>query len=173
MEEKVRELVEVKQRSLAEENQKTLEVLKERYSSSTILLGLFSLYVIFVQVAVVRRISICNSSAYLSYFLVSYMKNLPCLGHMTFLCCPGGREGLLQDQLRHAQESVANIHKLHEIAQSKLFELRAQSGSILMQRHIMLFSLSLVSHHAIIVTNCSLHTFIFLGKVSIVQSCSL
>lgn len=31
MEEKVRELVEMKQRSMAEENQKTLEVLKERY----------------------------------------------------------------------------------------------------------------------------------------------
>lgn len=31
MEEKVREIVEIKQRSLAEENQKTLEVLKERY----------------------------------------------------------------------------------------------------------------------------------------------
>lgn len=66
MEEKVRELVEIKQRSLAEENQKTLEVLKER-------------------------------------------------------------EGLLQDQLRQAQESVGNIHKLYEIAQSQLFELRAQS----------------------------------------------
>lgn len=32
MEEKVKEVVEIKQRSLAEENQKTLEVLKERYS---------------------------------------------------------------------------------------------------------------------------------------------
>lgn len=31
MEEKVKEIVEMKQRSLAEENQKTLEVLKERY----------------------------------------------------------------------------------------------------------------------------------------------
>jgi len=31
MEEKVKEIVEIKQRSLAEENQKTLEVLKERY----------------------------------------------------------------------------------------------------------------------------------------------
>jgi len=30
MEDKVREIVEMKQRSLAEENQKTLEVLKER-----------------------------------------------------------------------------------------------------------------------------------------------
>lgn len=33
MEEKVKEIVEIKQRSLAEENQKTLEVLKERYLS--------------------------------------------------------------------------------------------------------------------------------------------
>lgn len=32
MEEKVKEIVEIKQRSLAEENQKTLEALKERYS---------------------------------------------------------------------------------------------------------------------------------------------
>lgn len=31
MEEKVKEIVEMKQRSLAEENQKTMEVLKERY----------------------------------------------------------------------------------------------------------------------------------------------
>lgn len=31
MEEKVKEIVEIKQRSLAEESQKTLEVLKERY----------------------------------------------------------------------------------------------------------------------------------------------
>lgn len=66
MEEKVKEIVEMKQRSLAEENQKTLEVLKER-------------------------------------------------------------EQLLQDQLRHAQDSVSNMQKLHEIAQSKLFEYRAQS----------------------------------------------
>jgi homeobox protein cut-like len=31
MEEKVKEMVEMKQRSLAEDNQKTLEALKERY----------------------------------------------------------------------------------------------------------------------------------------------
>ncbi|KAG6468954.1 hypothetical protein ZIOFF_073649 [Zingiber officinale] len=66
MEEKVREIVEIKQRSLAEENQKTLEVLKER-------------------------------------------------------------ELLMQDQLRQAKESVINMQKLHEIAQSQLFELRTQS----------------------------------------------
>lgn len=66
MEEKVREIVEIKQRSMAEENQKTLEVLKER-------------------------------------------------------------EYLLQDQLRQAKESVMNMQKLHEFAQSQMFELRAQS----------------------------------------------
>ncbi|XP_019163228.1 PREDICTED: protein CASP-like isoform X3 [Ipomoea nil] len=66
MEEKVKEIVEIKQRSLAEENQKTMEVLKER-------------------------------------------------------------EQLMQDQLRHAQESVSTIQKLHELAQSQLFELHAQS----------------------------------------------
>ncbi|KAG6470696.1 hypothetical protein ZIOFF_071773 [Zingiber officinale] len=66
MEEKVREIVEIKQRSLAEENQKTLEVLKER-------------------------------------------------------------ELLMQVQLRQAKESVINMQKLHEIAQSQLFELRTQS----------------------------------------------
>ncbi|XP_042501649.1 protein CASP-like [Macadamia integrifolia] len=66
MEEKVKEIVEIKQRSLAEENQKTLEVLNER-------------------------------------------------------------ERLLQDQLRQAKDSVANMQKLHELAQSQLFEFRAQS----------------------------------------------
>ncbi|KAJ4959773.1 hypothetical protein NE237_019683 [Protea cynaroides] len=66
MEEKVKEIVEIKQRSLAEENQKTLDVLKER-------------------------------------------------------------ERLLQDQLRQAKDSVANMQKLHELAQSQLFEFRAQS----------------------------------------------
>lgn len=66
MEENVKEIVEIKQRSLAEENQKTLEVLKER-------------------------------------------------------------EQLLQDQLRQAKDSVSNMQKLHELAQSQLFELRAQS----------------------------------------------
>ncbi|KAK4374634.1 hypothetical protein RND71_005311 [Anisodus tanguticus] len=66
MEEKVKEIVEIKQRSLAEENQKTLEVIKER-------------------------------------------------------------EQLLQDQLRQAQDSVSTMQKLHELAQSQLFEVRAQS----------------------------------------------
>uniref|UniRef100_A0A7N0VFN7 Protein CASP n=1 Tax=Kalanchoe fedtschenkoi TaxID=63787 RepID=A0A7N0VFN7_KALFE len=66
MEEKVKEMVEINKRSLAEENQKTLDVLKER-------------------------------------------------------------ELVLQDQLRHAKESVATMQKLHELAQSQLFEYRAQS----------------------------------------------
>lgn len=66
MEEKVREIVEMKQRSLAEESQKTLEVLNER-------------------------------------------------------------ENLLQEQLRQAKESVVNMQKLHDLAQSQLFEFRAQS----------------------------------------------
>lgn len=66
MEEKVKEIVEINKRNLAEENQKTLEVLKER-------------------------------------------------------------EQLLQDQLRQARESASNIQKLHDLAQSQLFELRAQS----------------------------------------------
>ncbi|KAI4998385.1 hypothetical protein ZWY2020_053727 [Hordeum vulgare] len=66
MEEKVREMVEMKQRSLAEDSQKTLEVLKDRERS-------------------------------------------------------------LQDQLRQATESVKNMQKLHESAQSQLFELRTQS----------------------------------------------
>ncbi|KAL0284773.1 UNVERIFIED_CONTAM: protein CASP [Sesamum angustifolium] len=66
MEEKVKEIVDIKQRNLAEENQKTMEVLRER-------------------------------------------------------------ERMLQDQLRQAQESVSTMRKLHEFAQSQLFELRAQS----------------------------------------------
>ncbi|KAJ4830543.1 hypothetical protein Tsubulata_032104 [Turnera subulata] len=37
------------------------------------------------------------------------------------------REQSLQDQLRQAKESVANMQKLHELAQSQLFEVRAQS----------------------------------------------
>lgn len=37
------------------------------------------------------------------------------------------REQSLQDQLRQAQESVSNMQKLHELAQSQLFEVRAQS----------------------------------------------
>ncbi|GMJ13531.1 CCAAT-displacement protein alternatively spliced product [Hibiscus trionum] len=37
------------------------------------------------------------------------------------------REQSLQDQLRQAKESVSNMQKLHEFAQSQLFDLRAQS----------------------------------------------
>lgn len=37
------------------------------------------------------------------------------------------REQSLQDQLRQAKESVSNMQKLHELAQSQLFEVHAQS----------------------------------------------
>ncbi|KAG9150848.1 hypothetical protein Leryth_002981 [Lithospermum erythrorhizon] len=37
------------------------------------------------------------------------------------------RENMLQDQLRQAQESVSTMQRLHELAQSQLFEVRAQS----------------------------------------------
>lgn len=37
----------------------------------------------------------------------------------------------MQDQLRQAKESVSNMQKLHELAQSQLFEIRAQSGGYL------------------------------------------
>lgn len=42
-----------------------------------------------------------------------------------FILC---REQALQDQLRQAKDSVATMQKLHELAQSQLFEVRAQSG---------------------------------------------
>lgn len=42
------------------------------------------------------------------------------------------REQLLQDQLRQAKDSVSNMQKIHELAQSQLFELRAQSGNMLL-----------------------------------------
>lgn len=41
------------------------------------------------------------------------------------------REQSLQDQLRQAKESVSTMQKLHELAQSQLFEVRAQSGDTL------------------------------------------
>lgn len=44
------------------------------------------------------------------------------------LLCHTCRERSLQDQLRQATESVKNMQKLHESAQSQLFELRTQSG---------------------------------------------
>lgn len=45
------------------------------------------------------------------------------------ICASNGfRELLLQDQLRQAKDSVVTMQKLHEFAQSQLFELRAQSG---------------------------------------------
>ncbi|MBA0587310.1 hypothetical protein Gorai_000442, partial [Gossypium raimondii] len=45
------------------------------------------------------------------------------------------REQSLQDQLRQAKESVSNMQKLHELAQSQLFELRAQSVSYTVFNH--------------------------------------
>lgn len=63
----------------------------------------------------------------------------------------GGRELLLQDQLRQAKESVVNMQKLHEIAQSQLFELRTQSGNVLMMFHFFII-FSLVNFSATIVT---------------------
>lgn len=41
------------------------------------------------------------------------------------------REQMLQDQLRQAKDSVFNMQKLHELAQSQLFEVRAQSGGFI------------------------------------------
>jgi len=40
VEEKVREMVELKQRSMAEDSQKTLEALKDRYTKSAVILPL-------------------------------------------------------------------------------------------------------------------------------------
>lgn len=63
MEEKVKEIVEIKQRSLAEENQKTLEILKERYLllilSSCVLLQLFIQFSIWDNCI---RVSVCVST---------------------------------------------------------------------------------------------------------------
>ncbi|KAJ7969655.1 Protein CASP [Quillaja saponaria] len=43
--------------------------------------------------------------------------------HFVYVCL----EQALQDQLRQAKGSVSNMQKIHELAQSQLFELRAQS----------------------------------------------
>ena len=51
-----------------------------------------------------------------------------CVLNISFVLCHSCRERLLQDQLRQAKESVSNMQKLHELAQSQLFEVRAQSG---------------------------------------------
>ena len=50
------------------------------------------------------------------------------LSRCVVMCCS---EQSLQDQLRQAKESVVTMQKLHELAQSQLFELRAQSGAFL------------------------------------------
>jgi homeobox protein cut-like len=121
MEEKVKEIVEMKQRSLAEENQKTLEVLKERYLS-VVCCGDRDIFHFQrkkkknekKRKETKIKTKFCwwlfEFSSYLSLFLV--------------------REQSLQDQLRQAKDSVATIQKLHELAQSQLFEVRAQSGDI-------------------------------------------
>lgn len=44
------------------------------------------------------------------------------------------REFSLQDQLRQATDSVKNMQKLHEFAQSQLLELRTQSGFFSLSR---------------------------------------
>jgi len=41
------------------------------------------------------------------------------------------REEFLQDQLRAAKDSVQNMQRLHEFGQSQLFDLRTQSGVML------------------------------------------
>ncbi|KAG1330549.1 putative protein CASP [Cocos nucifera] len=56
------------------------------------------------------------------------------------------RELLLQDQLRQAKESVSNMHKLHESAQSQLLELRTQSGIMLTLNKMQMRS-SFLSYH--------------------------
>lgn len=65
---------------------------------------------------------------------------------MDDLCIPY-REQALQDQLQHAKESVSNMQKLHELAQNQLFELRAQSGNLIVFISILviLFSLEYVT----------------------------
>lgn len=55
-----------------------------------------------------------------------------------FILC---REQALQDQLRQAKDSVATMQKLHELAQSQLFEVRAQSGETMDQNFCMLLSI--------------------------------
>lgn len=55
-----------------------------------------------------------------------------------FILC---REQALQDQLRQAKDSVATMQKLHELAQSQLFEVRAQSGETMDQNFFMLLSI--------------------------------
>lgn len=130
MEEKVKEIVEIKQRSLAEENQKTLEALKERYFLSLWrgklcsweFLGMLNFLKHFLQFVNWNVRVFGNISSYL------LLKLLCILIHDLFILC---REQSLQDQLRQAKESVSTMQKLHELAQSQLFEVRAQSGDTL------------------------------------------
>lgn len=129
----MKEIVEIKQRSLAEENQKALEIIKERYPMfchENLDAVLFSLIcwmfsVLFYQV---------------NMFLVLPLASV----YIIFLVC---REQALQDQLRQAQESVSTMQKLHELAQSQLFEVRAQSGFCLVSLPVYhIFSFFLLLH---------------------------
>lgn len=123
MEEKVKEIVEMKQRSLAEENQKTLEVLKERYLSG-VCCGdgdIFHFQREKKKKRKEKKRNKNNNNKKLCWWLFEFSSYLS-----LFLV----REQSLQDQLRQAKESVATIQKLHELAQSQLFEVRAQSGDI-------------------------------------------
>lgn len=143
MEEKVKEMVEMKQRSLAEDNQKTLEALKERYFIIMTLIKHFKWLAdtptnICITTWGTKEIS--SMAPFILHVLIwsfdgFYRKNesaliwnatLLTLFELLNIC----REFSLQDQLRQATESVKNMQKLHEFAQSQLLELRTQSGSL-------------------------------------------
>jgi len=117
MEEKVKEIVEIKHRNLAEENQKTLEILKERYRlaywTRTLNLDIICFLIQLHTLTTVLEPSFSK--------LLLLTKTID----SSIVC----REQLLQDQLQSAKESVSNMKKLHELAQNQLFELRAQSGN--------------------------------------------
>lgn len=55
MEDKIKEIVEIKQRSLAEENQKTLEVLKERYFYGSINKSISCISCVFVSLSPIAQ----------------------------------------------------------------------------------------------------------------------
>ncbi|CAK9147775.1 unnamed protein product [Ilex paraguariensis] len=164
MEEKVKEIVEIKQRSLAEENQKTLEVLKERElllqdqlrqakeSVSTMQkLHEFAQSQLFelraqsdedraskqsevnllmdeIERAQTRLLSLEREKMEEKVKEIVEIKQRSLAEeNQKTLEVLKERELLLQDQLRQAKESVSTMQKLHEFAQSQLFELRAQS----------------------------------------------
>lgn len=86
MEEKVKEIVEIKQRSLAEENQKTVEVLKDRYFFSSFYSGALFAHVneLFVSF---------SNDPYLFTRFSQYVSYLACFDDFLFLyllessCC--------------------------------------------------------------------------------------